>query len=60
MRPSLNIISDELIEKIVDEAKRILAETGMDIRGSNLRQRLLCHFLATDISTAQAPSPHFA
>jgi trimethylamine--corrinoid protein Co-methyltransferase len=50
MRPSLNIISDELIKKIVDEAKRILAETGMDIRGSSLRQRLLDHGLKTDAS----------
>ncbi len=50
MRPSLNIISDELIKKIVDEAKRILAETGMDIRGANLRQRLLDHGLKTDAS----------
>ncbi len=48
MRPSLNIISDELIKKIVGEAKRILAETGMDIRGSNLRRRLLDHGLKTD------------
>ena len=50
MRPSLNIISDELIKKIVDEAKRILAETGMDIRGASLRQRLLDHGLKTDAS----------
>ena len=50
MRPTLNIISDELITKIVEEAKRILAETGMDIRGTNLRQRLLDHGLKTDAS----------
>ncbi len=48
MRPGLNIISDELIIKIVDEAKRILAEIGMDIRGAGLRQRLLEHGLKTD------------
>jgi len=50
MRPSLNIISDELIAKIVDEAKRILAETGMSIDGSSLSQRLLDHGLKTDTS----------
>ena len=41
MRPSLNIISDELIIKIVDEAKRILAEIGMDqARRETLKQAL--------------------
>jgi trimethylamine--corrinoid protein Co-methyltransferase len=50
MRPTLNIISDELISRIVEEAKRILAETGMDIRGASLRQRLLDHGLKTDAS----------
>jgi trimethylamine--corrinoid protein Co-methyltransferase len=50
MRPTLNIISDELITRIVEEAKRILAETGMDIRGANLRQRLFDHGLKTDTS----------
>ena len=50
MRPSLNIISDQLITKIVAEAKRILAETGMDIRGPGLRRRLLDCGLKTDPS----------
>ena len=50
MRPTLNIISEELIQKIVEEAKRILAETGMDIRGPALRERLLEHGLKTDPS----------
>jgi len=50
MRPTLNIISEDLIRKIVDEAKRILAETGMDIRGPALRARLLEHGLKTDSS----------
>ena len=50
MRPSLNMISDQLSRQIVDEAKRILAETGMDIRGENLRERLLENGLATDSS----------
>ena len=50
MRPTLNIISEDLITKIVEEATRILAETGMDIRGHALRERLLEHGLKTDSS----------
>ena len=45
MRPTLNVISDELIAKILGEARRIMAETGMEIRGEPLRQRLLDHGL---------------
>ena len=48
MRPTLNVISDELIGKILGEAKRIMAETGMEIRGELLRERLLDHGLKTD------------
>jgi trimethylamine--corrinoid protein Co-methyltransferase len=48
MRPTLNVLSDDLIEKILGEAKRIMAETGMEIRGENLRQRMLDHGLKTD------------
>ena len=48
MRPTLNVISDELIAKILGEARRIMAETGMEIRGEDLRNRLLDHGLKTD------------
>jgi trimethylamine--corrinoid protein Co-methyltransferase len=48
MRPTLNVLSDDLIGKILDETKRIMAETGMEIRGENLRQRMLDHGLKTD------------
>ena len=41
MRPTLRVLSDELIARIVDEAKRVLAETGMEIRGKEMRRRLL-------------------
>jgi trimethylamine--corrinoid protein Co-methyltransferase len=47
MRPTLNVISPELCAKVVTEAKRILAETGIDIRGPGMRQRLLDHGLKT-------------
>jgi trimethylamine---corrinoid protein Co-methyltransferase len=48
MRPTLNVLTDELIKKILDEAKRIMSETGMEIRGEKLRQRLFDHGLKTD------------
>jgi trimethylamine--corrinoid protein Co-methyltransferase len=48
MRPTLNVLSDELIAKILDEAKRILAEVGMEIRGPGLKAKLLDHGLKTD------------
>jgi len=48
MRPTLSVLSDDLIREILDEAKRIMAETGMEIRGEKLRQRLLDHGLKTD------------
>jgi len=41
MRPSLNILEPELIGRIVDEAKRVLGELGMEVRGPVLRQRLI-------------------
>jgi trimethylamine--corrinoid protein Co-methyltransferase len=47
MRPTLNVISPELCSRVVREAKRILAESGLEIRGANLRQRLLDHGLNT-------------
>ena len=50
MRPTLNILSGEMIERILAEAKRIMAETGMEIRGEPMRQRLIDHGLPTDAS----------
>jgi trimethylamine--corrinoid protein Co-methyltransferase len=41
MRPTLRLLSDELIERILDEAKRVLADVGMEIRGPELRRRLI-------------------
>src|SRR6188768_1022817 len=40
-RPSLQILAPELVEQVIDEAKRVLAEVGMEIRGPELRRRLL-------------------
>ncbi len=41
MRPTLTVLDDALIDRILDEALRILAEDGMEIRGKAMRQRLL-------------------
>ena len=41
MRPSLNVLDPELIGRIVDEAKRVLATVGMEIRGPEMKRRLL-------------------
>lgn len=41
MRPTIQVLPDELIPQILQEAKRILAEIGVDVRGPGLRQRLL-------------------
>ncbi len=50
MRPSLRVLDDDLIARIIDEAKRILAETGMEVRGPEMRRRLLERGLPTDPS----------
>jgi trimethylamine--corrinoid protein Co-methyltransferase len=47
MRPTLNILSPDMIAAILVEAKKILAEIGLEIRGAGLRQRLLDHGLKT-------------
>lgn len=41
MRPILKVLDDALIGRILDEAKRVLAETGFEIRGPEMRRRLL-------------------
>jgi len=41
MRPQLKVIDDTLLPAILTEAKRILSEIGVEVRGPKLRQRLL-------------------
>ena len=48
MRPSLNVLSADLIERILDEAMGILATVGMEVRGPVMRQRLIDAGLPTD------------
>ena len=50
MRPTLNILGEELIGEILGEAKRLMAEVGMEICGAELHHRLLDHGLKTDDS----------
>jgi trimethylamine--corrinoid protein Co-methyltransferase len=50
VRPRLQTLEPALIASIVDEAKRILAEVGMEIRGQELRRRLLDAGLKADAS----------
>ena len=38
MRPTLTTLKPELINRILNEAKRVMAEIGMEIRGSELKQ----------------------
>src|SRR6478672_7910241 len=57
MRPSLRIMDDKLLGRIVDEAKRVLAEVGMEIRGAEMKRRLLEHGLPLDHSGTRVLFP---
>ncbi len=57
MRPTLRVLSDELTDQILDEAGRVLAETGMEIRGPELRRRLLAAGLPTGADGARVLFP---
>jgi trimethylamine---corrinoid protein Co-methyltransferase len=48
VRPRVQVLEPELITSIVEEAKRLLADVGMEIRGPKLRQRLLDYGLPAD------------
>lgn len=50
MRPTLSVIGDTMIGRILDEAMDILAHTGMEIRGTEMQKRLLEHGLPMDAS----------
>jgi len=41
MRPTLRMLSDDLIGRIVDESLRVLGTLGMEIRGPEMRRRLV-------------------
>ena len=48
MKPELRLLDRDLIGRIVGEAKRILCEIGIEVRGAPLRKRLLDNGLQTD------------
>jgi trimethylamine--corrinoid protein Co-methyltransferase len=50
MRPTIHSLDDDLIHRILEDAKRIMAEVGVQVRGSELNRRLLDHGLQTDSS----------
>jgi trimethylamine---corrinoid protein Co-methyltransferase len=68
MKPSLTVLEDDLIGRILAEAKRILSEIGVEVRGPALRQRLLDYDLKMSgdrilfppdvVDTAVASTPH--
>lgn len=47
MRPRIQVLDNTLIEQIVTESRRILTEVGMEVRGPELRRRLLAAGLPT-------------
>lgn len=48
MRPTINVVDEQLIDRILDEAKRILGDVGIEVRGAQLRRRLLDAGLSLD------------
>ena len=48
MKPELRLLDGDLIGRIVGEAKRILCEIGIEVRGAPLRKRLLDAGLQSD------------
>jgi trimethylamine--corrinoid protein Co-methyltransferase len=58
VRPSIRALDDDLIVRIVEEAKRILSETGVEVRGPVLRERLLDAGLPLDPTGERLLFPH--
>jgi len=52
VRLTSNVLDDDLLGQIVTEAKRVLAEVGLEIRGQALRERLLDAGLPLDATGA--------
>ena len=48
MKPTISIIDAELIDRILAEAKDILAKIGIEVMGAALRERLLDHGFKQD------------
>ena len=57
MFPSLQIASPSLVAQVINEAKRILSEVGMEIRGHALHKLLLERGLLEDPKTKRLLFP---
>ena len=57
MRPTLKILPDEWIDQILVEAKRILSDVGVEVRGPHLHQRLLDHGLSQNPTSGRVLFP---
>ena len=55
MRPNVRVLPDALIPSILSEAKRILAEIGIEVRGAALAARLLDHGLQVRDTVGDGP-----
>ena len=57
MRPKLTVLQDTLMLQILDEAKRILNEIGLEVQSPHLHQRLLDHGLKQDPASERVLFP---
>ena len=57
MRPTVSIIDDQLIDRILTEAKQILAKVGIEVMGAALRERLLDHGFKQDSRSGRVLFP---
>lgn len=48
MRPRIQVLDDALLGRIIQEARQILAEIGMEVRGPEVRRRLIAAGLPAD------------
>jgi trimethylamine--corrinoid protein Co-methyltransferase len=57
MRPAIHLFQDNLIVRILTEAKRILSEIGLEVRGARLRRHLLDYGLKRDPASGRVLLP---
>jgi trimethylamine--corrinoid protein Co-methyltransferase len=57
VRPQVTVLGTTLIQEILTEAKRVLAEVGMEIRGPRLRSMMLERGLVADATGARLLFP---
>ena len=57
MRPSLQILESELLDRVIDEAFEVLAKLGVLIEDAGARERLAAHGLGADPATHRVLFP---